>query len=259
VNVSLQAGDNRRNHPTINLAALSHFPEDAFERDRIGEQMALAAFLRFEKKLSPNQLRLWQNPTDCFDYMQLVRAFDEFLLELFEHFGPALFLSRQVLDRLLKWRRHRPELFKRLGQALEDHCRIFHGEQRAPIGGDFYAFKQLAVPELKQLFRKGRTVFALRRRDPISLEIADWLLAQIEGAASQFPQLWPNRCQLHVFVAGLDETQANLLASGKLPAAEFFYLWVGSTHGRDPKKVRDIISSRKAVGRGRRSFRKFPS
>ena len=246
------------------LIMMRTVPDNAADRQAIGNDLWSGILLRFEQSLSASDKKLWQSmgPTwrDSPECRRLINTFDNFVLGQFQHWGWRLLMSRGILMRLADWEEHSPERFRRLGEALQFNSQVWRSEARAPIdGGQLYEFKEKVFPELKILLRKVASVFGSRATSPSSLEIANWMEQEIEDSPKDFRFLWANLSQLHGFVAGIDRddtTFAARLKAGAITPKEFIYRWLATTHRRDVEVVRQIISNRKRPRSARRSFLK---
>lgn len=246
------------------LTTMRTVPQDATDRQAIGDDLWSGIFLRFEHGLSSSDKELWRSTPatwrDSPKHRPLVNAFDDFLLGQVQQWGWRTLMCRGMLVRLADWEEHSPERLLRLGEALQLRSQVFRGEERAPIDGkDLYQFKEKVFPELRILFRKAATFFGPRRERPSSLEIANWMKREVEDARRSFSFLWANLAQLHGFLAGLDQEDPDIagrLRTGTMRPKEFIYRWLAATHRREVEVVRQMISRRETHRRARRSFLK---
>jgi hypothetical protein len=126
-------------------------PRSAAEREFHGQLLWANVCGRFRQTLSAGDLRLWKNPPDDVGnspaHVRLLKSFDDFLLTQFRHWGPALFMSHGVLQRIFEWRRLDPHRMRLLVAELELNSRAVRGEEGVhfPLSRDLGAFKRGVV------------------------------------------------------------------------------------------------------------------
>jgi hypothetical protein len=197
----------------ISLSAAEHLvqaqtmttpPRSAAEREFYGQLLWRNVRGRFEETLSASDLHLWRSaPADVGSspaHLRLLKSFDDFLLAQFHSWGPALFMSHGVLQRIFAWRRQDPNWMQLLAAELELNSRVVcrEADARFPIGKELGAFKQEAVRELRILFPKIRTEFFSKSRT--AKKIADWVERVVKEQPPVFPSLNRSLPQLKRFL-----------------------------------------------------------
>src|SRR5205809_3839241 len=86
---------------TPQLLLMSAPPDDAIERQVIGNELWVGLVLRFEQTLSEEDLALWRNPPSNVstfpEHLRVVNLFDEFLLRQFAEWGWRMFMSLDIV------------------------------------------------------------------------------------------------------------------------------------------------------------------
>lgn len=222
-------------------------PRSAAEREFYGQLLWRNVRGRFEQTLSASDLHLWRSvPADVGSspaHLRLLKSFDDFLLAQFHSWGPALFMSHGVLQRIFAWRRQGPHWMKLLAAELELNSRVVCGEAgaRFPIGKELGAFKQEAVRELRILFPKVRTEFFSKNRT--AKKIADWVERVVKEQPPVFPCLNRSLPQLKRFL--LIAQQENLvlgIVTRRTHAPSFVDTWVASATGYSVPRARQEMS-----------------
>jgi len=238
------------------LGAMTRPPEDAKERDSIGQQIWMGVVLRFEHSLSESDLSLWQKPptkvADSPEHLRLLRSFDNFLLDLFADWGWRMLMSVAVLHRISEWEKHSPHLLERLGRQLALRSRVLRGEKSSPFEQDMVELADKLTEELDRLLRLCREENRNRRLSISCQEIAEWMDATIRKRPLEFEVLRGNRAQLYGFVHMLplrEKAAAEALRRGDLRAKAFFLLWYARTHNRSLKDVKNEFSKRRSERR----------
>jgi hypothetical protein len=239
--ISLSPGDH-----LVQAQTMTAPPRSAAEREFYGQLLWRNVRGRFEQTLSASDLRLWRSPPADVGsspaHLRLLKSFDDFLLAQFSHWGPALFMSHGVLQRVFEWRRRDPHPMKLLTAELELNSRVFCGEASArfPITEDLGAFKRAAVKELKIVFSKSRTEFSSRNRTPAL--IADSVGHMVKQQPRVFPTLYRSLPQLKSFLLVAEEHLVLGIVAGRTRAASFVDTWVASATGYSVQRARQAMS-----------------
>jgi hypothetical protein len=221
-------------------------PQSAAEREFYGLLLWANLRRRFEQTLSAGERNLWISPPPDVGtsraHARLLKSFDDFLLAQFRHYGPALFMSHGVLQRIFEWRRDDPHWMKLLAFALELNSRVVceeHGA-RFPISQDHGIFKREIKEELSLLFSKIRTEFSSKNRSRTL--IADWVERLVEQQPNIFPGLHRARPQLKEFLLVAPEHLVLGIVSGRTRAPSFVDTWVSFTTGYSVEHARQEMS-----------------
>jgi hypothetical protein len=232
------------------LVSMTRPPDDPAVREEIGQQVWSGLWLKFEARLSEQDLRLWRNPPerkhvkDSPEHLRLLHAFDDFLLCEFAEWGWRLLMSVGVLGRLSEWEKHSPALWVRFGKELELKSRVLRGEKQARLGEGIETFADGAIPELKLLLVRQKEEFGKRRRFDYN-DIAKWMRQEISEHSKEFPNLAANLEQLVGFVANMprwNKVMAQRFKQGEVRAQGFFYQWFAACSNRSPKDVKNQLS-----------------
>jgi len=221
-------------------------PRSAAEREFYGLLLWKNVRGRFEQTLSASDLRLWGSPPadvrSSPTHLRLLKSFDDFLLAQFRRWGPALFMSHGVLQRVFEWRRHDPHRMRLLAAELELNSRAVCGEAstRFPISPDLGAFKREAVKELRLLFSQIRTEFSSKNRTPKL--IADSIERMVKQQPRVFPSLWRGLPQLKSFLLIAQEDLVLGIVTGRTRAPSFVDTWVASATGYSVQRARQEMS-----------------
>jgi hypothetical protein len=239
----------------ISLSATEHLvqaqtmtapPRSAAEREFFGQLLWANVCGRFKQALSAGDLRLWGSPPadvrSSPAHLRLLKSFDDFLLTQFRHWGPALFMSHGVLQRIFEWRRHDPHRMELLGAELKLNSRVVCGEAgaRFPISQDLGAFKREAVKELRILFSRIRTDFSSKNRTPAL--IADWVEHAAKHQPGVFPSLHRSLPQLKSFLLVGPEHLVLGIVTGRTRAPSFVDTWIASATGYSVQRARQAMS-----------------
>lgn len=232
----------------LQVQTMAALPRSAAEREYYGQLLWANVCGRFKETLSAGDLRLWENhPVDVGGspaHVRLLKSFDDFLLAQFRHWGPALFMSQGVLQRVFAWRKTDPHRMKRLAAELELNSRAGCGEAgvRFPISQDLGAFKREAVRELRLLFSKIRTEFASKNRMPKLIEIADRVERVVKQQPLVLPILRRTLPQLKSFLLVAQEDLVLGIVTGRTHAPSFVDAWVASATGYSVQRARQAMS-----------------
>lgn len=223
-------------------------PQSAADREYYGLLLWANVCGRFKKTLSASDLRLWRSHSadarSSRALVRLMKSFDDFLLAQFRYYGPALFFSHGVLQRLFEWRGDGSHWMKLLGAMLEVNSRVARGEAgaRFPITQDHSVFKREAVKELRVLFSKIRTEFASKNRMPTLIAIADWVEHTVKHQPRVFPSLRRGLPQLKSFLLVAQEDLVLGIVTGRTHAPSFVDTWVASATGYSVQRARQAMS-----------------
>jgi hypothetical protein len=221
-------------------------PQSAADREYYGLLLWANVCGRFKKTLSASDLRLWRSHSadvrSSLAHLRLMKSFDDFLLAQFRYYGPTLFFSHGVLQRLFEWRGDDSHWMKLLGAMLELNSRVVRGEAgaRFPITQDHSVFKREAVEELRVLFSKIRTEFSSMNRTPAL--IADCFERMVKQQPRVFPCVNRSLPQLESFLLVAQEDLVLGIVSGRTHAPSFVDAWVASATGYSVQRARQAMS-----------------
>jgi hypothetical protein len=221
-------------------------PRSAAEREFYGQLLWANVRGRFTQTLSDSDLRLWKCPPPGVGsspaHVRLLKSFDDFLLAQFRHFGPALFMSQGVLQRIFAWRKADPHWMKLLAAELELNSRAVCGDDgmHLPISQDLGTFKREAVKELRVLFSQIRTEFSPKKR--AQALIADRIERAVKHQTQIFPILHRSLPQLRSFLQVAPEDLVLGIANGRTQAPSFIDAWVASATGYSVQRARQAMS-----------------
>lgn len=223
-------------------------PSEPEARKAMILQLTADLLADFEYGLKEPRLGLWKryglDPPDDFDKVQIIRAFDEFIISQACIYGTYLMCVEPVQLRLTQWHNEPDgaELIERLGRAISLGIKASRGQARFPIDDpSLYEFKQDTVPELRALRSRLRAKVASRHSSPSPTEIKTLVEQEIQDSPAAFPRLSRNLVALLHFLEQKRE-MANLFALGQISATRFFYEFSGWSTNRDPEKLRQMIS-----------------
>jgi hypothetical protein len=221
-------------------------PQSAADREYYGLLLWANVCGRFKKTLSASDLRLWRSHSadvrSSLAHVRLMKSFDDFLLAQFRYYGPALFFSHGVLQRLFEWRGDDSHWMKLLGAMLELNSRVARGEAgaRFPITQDHSVFKREAVKELRVLFSKIRTEFSSKNRTPAL--IADCVARMVKQQPHVFPCVNRSLPQLQSFLLVAQEDLVLGIVSSRTHAPSFVDTWVAYATGYSEQRARQAMS-----------------
>jgi len=237
------------------LAMMLALPDDPAECNRIGEELWIGLTLRYQQIASVQDVQLLakppENPDQRRDYQVALQRFDDYILDQFGVWGPAMLTSREVVRILFRWKSLRPDLFEKMGKQLALHSRIFRGEKSAPLSEGSEEFADAAIVELGILLRRQRDEFHRRPAvTPRCDRIAEWMKFEMEAHPDDFPGLYAHRGQLHGYVRNYlpqrNKKAAQELESGRIRADSLFYQWYAASTNRSARDVRNLISRRRS-------------
>jgi hypothetical protein len=222
-------------------------PQSAADREYYGLLLWGNVCGRFKETLSASDLRLWGSHSadvrSSLAHVRLMKSFDDFLLAQFRHYGPALFWSHGVLQRLSEWRGNNSHWMNLLGAQLELNSRVVCGEAgaRFPIGKELGALKPEVVRELRILFPKVRTEFFSKNRT--AKKIASWVERVVKEQPLVFPCLNRSLPQLKMFLLTAQQEGLVLgIVTRRTHAPSFVNSWVASATGYSVQRARQEMS-----------------
>jgi len=222
-------------------------PRSAAEREFYGQLLWANVRRRFKQTLSDADKRLWEAPPADVRtspaHARLLKSFDDLLLAQFRHYGPALFMSHGVLQRIFEWRRHEPHRMILLARELELNSRVVREDPgaRFPVTPELGTFKHKSKEELTLLFSKTRTEFSSKsRRDRIS--IVGCIEALIKEQPGTFPGLHRILPQLKEFLLVAPEHLVLGIVNSRTRAPSFIDTWVSFATGYSVQRARQAMS-----------------
>ncbi len=224
-------------------------PQSAADREYYGLLLWANVCGRFKETLSASDLRLWGSHSadvrSSLAHVRLMKSFDDFLLTQFRYYGPALFWSHGVLQRLSEWRVDKSHWMKLLGTQLELNSRVVRGDAgaRFPITQDHRVFKREAVKELRVLFLKIRTDLSSKNRTSAAL-IANRVKSLVKQCPHVFPSLHRALPQLTSFLlVAASEDLVLGIVSGRTHAPSFVDKLVASATLYSEQRARQEMST----------------
>lgn len=237
------------------LPLMARPPMDPMTREVVSNQIWTGILRRFEGRLSPRDKKLWQSPPAdpgrSPEHLRVMHMFDDFLLTQIGEQGPKLLMCVGTQQRLFEWRKHSPELLKRLGGELEHESLVFLGKEQARLPGDIDEFADKVIPELDLLLRLQRDHFGPSTGAECR-EIAAWMKQKIQSRPLDFRELCGNIAQLCGWVETLparNQDAARRVRRGTMRPSAFFYLWYAESSKRSLKDIKNKISSRRTARR----------
>jgi hypothetical protein len=205
--------------PTLDLMGIRQFPVGQHYPDAkaIGDAAWNIVVQSLRQKLSPEEreildsrMSLEGTPSPSPTEKQVLRKFDEVLIQEAETLGWRLYCCPLVMRRIVYWCDKSLSglaLLKRFHKAIELGVGVNLGETSFPINNPrWYRIKQTGAKELKYLLAQYREAVRGHNRAPGPPEICNWFKETVERVSSAVPYLSQN---LSALLVGLENALKN--------------------------------------------------
>jgi hypothetical protein len=239
------------------LQLIERPPDDAQERQQIGDELWQGTYVLFYETLTPHERTIWDNhpPTVLphSAHARLLDRFDNFVVnECKNKWGWRLLMSRDMQRLIAHWEQRKPEMLEILGKAMTTRAKIFLGQEAAPLPEDADLFADKAVEELGRLLNLCRDEFATRPL--VTCErIAAVMKLTIEARRGEFPKLFAEIGLLEGFITNLpriNPAAADRLEEFDVRAEGLFALFYGTAHRMSAKSMQNRLSELRTQRRG---------
>lgn len=174
---------------------------------------------------------------------RLFNRLDRLILKQAATLGWRITLSPLVQFRMSEWdgMQNGPDNFRELGLAFARSARILQRRELAPLDGDLRAVKSETVGELRLLFERMRTEFAMLRR-ATDMDARRRFVEVIGESPDAFPHLAGNLERWQRFLHDNPDTMLPYAMHGKSKPAQLYDAFLAWATGRDQEALRQAIA-----------------
>ena len=240
----------------VDLQLLRNLPPRGSEREQLFEETREQFFYWFSDHLSIEDQARLQSAIRSAPGVTLIceliatlpsavarrfkEALDGLIIEQARTIGVRVFLSRDVLDRVLHWEGEPegPRLLRHLTDELL--ARVTPGA-RVPLSPKLRLFRTEMIGEIKQLKTAIRTRFP-ERRSPTNDALLYAIFETVRDPNSPYDRLRANQAPLEDFVRGNEDKLRALILNGRITPTVFIGEFMAHSMNRDPEALRQGIT-----------------
>jgi hypothetical protein len=229
------------------LLAMTELPHDVEDLRKLGLLVTYELNNLIKGRLSTEDLATWSQIGVDWPEPQKSRIWgvvDNLIIEQAANFGTKILESQIVRSRLHQWylvvEPHGLERLMRFCESIKLGARVIRGKGQLPATEpELPSNKQIAMSELRRLFKQCRRVMNPRKIAPSNPEIVEWIRETIEDSPRLFPFLSTRMPGFFRFVAEDDTPQR--IALGDVNPGQFFYEWGAWSRNLSPVTFQQSI------------------
>jgi hypothetical protein len=231
------------------LARLSVIPKNAEERDFLGEELWTYIVLTYWGTVEdPADRKLWETlpsiiPENDKAHRRIMRAFDTYLAGEAQVWGPKLFLSYRVIDRILEWTKRDTALLKLFQDGITNYAKLQQNERggRFPVKREIIRkTERMLLEDLRPLFRKIRSDFGTQKTKRTNANLFEFIEKEVKSEAKSYPSLSLYVQDLGGLIKGQDSDFARKVGAGRFSPERFLHLWFEKTTGYKWSHLREL-------------------